>query len=125
MAFRVDDHPGDAEPTTLRYGALVVEVLGYAVSVAGQDVPVTATEFLLLKALARKPYQVQDRTVLAAAVQDEGSGRVPRPMSERAVDLHISRLRRKLLQAGYDGIQTMRFIGYRFVPMVASRQSGS
>jgi DNA-binding response OmpR family regulator len=38
-------------------------------------------------------------------------------MSGRAVDLHISRLRRKLSAAGYDGIRTMRFIGYRFVPV--------
>jgi hypothetical protein len=34
----------------------------------------------------------------------------------RAVDILIFRLRGKLGRAGYDCIETIRFVGYRFVP---------
>jgi hypothetical protein len=37
--------------------------------------------------------------------------------SPRSVDTHIARLRAKLRYAGYDCIKTMRFVGYRFVPV--------
>jgi DNA-binding response OmpR family regulator len=109
----------DAPPrgaSTLRYGALTLNPSGFMVSVGDQDIPVTLTEFLLLTVLARRPYHVFDRPALAAAVKGHGVTHGVSAMSPRAVDLHISRLRKKLSQAGYDCIKTMRFVGYRFVP---------
>ena len=38
------------------------------------------------------------------------------PETLRVVDIHVSRLRKKLAQAGCDCIRTMRYVGYRFVP---------
>jgi DNA-binding response OmpR family regulator len=104
------------ESQTIVRGSLRLDLRGYAVALAGRDIEVTVTEFLLLKALAQQPYRVLDRAMLAHAVYAHGHGQAARPMSPRAVDLHISRLRRKLSRLGCDAIKTMRFVGYRFVP---------
>ncbi len=108
-----------ADPPAIRYGPFILDLAGFSVSVAGRDVPVTFTEFLLLRTLASNPMRYVDRAtlldVLAGRETDAPRGRARLPAA-RSVDLHISRLRRKLSQAGYDCIKTMRFVGYRFVP---------
>lgn len=120
MAYQRFGQAPPAQEPAVACGPLRLDLSGFAVAVAGQDIAVTVTEFLLLKALALQPYRVLDCAALAASVYAHGHGQAPQPMSPRAVDLHISRLRRKLLQAGYDCIRTMRFVGYRFVPPVAA-----
>jgi two-component system OmpR family response regulator len=114
-ASAATDSPG--QPQAIDHGGLFLDLNGYSVQVQGQDVPVTLTEFLLLKELAGAPYRTFDRRTLAAAVQERGFSHDLQPISARAVDLHISRLRRKLVEAGYDCIRTMRFVGYRFIPL--------
>ncbi len=123
MLSHVFTDDSQRERQTLSRGPLVLDLPGYAVAVGGRDIAVTATEFLLLRALALQPYRVLGRAALAAAVHAQGYGQTPQPMSPRAVDLHISRLRKKLSRAGYDCIRTMRFVGYRFVPPAATDQA--
>jgi DNA-binding response OmpR family regulator len=98
----------------LTMGALRLDPEGFSVTVDGSDLALTLAEFLLLRELASHPYQVLGRERLAAALREHTSDPVP---SARSVDTHISRLRRKLHLAGYDCIKTMRFVGYRFVPV--------
>jgi len=101
-----------------RCGALALDSTGFTVTVDGRDLPVTLAEFLLLKEFVLNPYRVLDRTTLARALSRRGFGYTTSHLSARTVDLHISHLRKKLHQAGYDCIKTMRFVGYRFVPLV-------
>jgi DNA-binding response OmpR family regulator len=100
----------------LVFGPLTIDLGGLAVAVDGCDVPVTYSEFVLLKTLARAPYRVADRTALAAALRGAFPGNSSQPEDPRLIDRHIARLRKKLRAAGCDCIQTMRFAGYRFVP---------
>lgn len=105
------DFDGGTEVMTL--GALRLDPAGFSVTVDGNDLSLTLAEFLLLRELARNPYKVLGRERLAAALREDPSEPATSP---RSVDTHISRLRKKLRNAGYDCIKTMRFVGYRFVP---------
>jgi two-component system phosphate regulon response regulator OmpR len=80
--------------------------------VAGEVLALTSTEFKLLAALAAQPGRPLSREALSAAVQP-GSYM---PL-ERAVDVQVARLRKKLRAApggGADWIDTVRGEGYVF-----------
>lgn len=84
-----------------------------------REVGLTRGEFALLRALAERPGRVLGREALLRLTRGEDSD----PF-DRAVDLAISRLRRKLGQAGEGGealIQTLRGEGYRFAATVTRR----
>jgi DNA-binding response OmpR family regulator len=104
----------------IEYGPLAVDAGGFGVTVAGCDVPVTVTEFQLLVALAKQPNRVLRRETLARVLPSGRSEPEPLPETRRAVDIHIAHLRRKLRDANCRCIETVRFVGYRFVPPVGS-----
>jgi DNA-binding response OmpR family regulator len=110
-----------AAPTTppigsrIERGTLVLDTLRLVGTLANQPLPLTGNEFRLLVALAREPGEALDRERLAAAVQ---AGNY-RPL-QRAVDVQIGRLRRKLRNAGADCIRTIRGSGYALIPPTAS-----
>lgn len=111
--------PVEPSPRTnlVSFGALTVDPDGYAVSVDGSDLSLTLAEFRLLNEFARHPYQTLGRRRLAALLREQSGGLDGAGASLRSVDTHIARLRAKLRKAGYDCIKTMRFVGYRFVPL--------
>ena len=74
------------------------------VSVRGADVDLTGLEFDLLVALMRRAGRVMSRAVLL-----EEAGRDDVMVGERTIDVHISKLRKKV---GADHIKTVRGIGY-------------
>jgi len=88
-------------------GDLRIDVSRRAVAVAGADVECTKVEFDLLAALARRPGAAVSRAFLAEHVLDPG-----RDGGERTLDVHVSRLRRKLGSAGRL-IATVWGVGYR------------
>jgi two-component system response regulator AdeR len=97
---------------TLRVGDLELDTAGYLVRVRTEsaDVPITLTltEFRLLAHMARSPSRVFTRGELLDAGMADASA------MERTVDSHISRLRKKLEQAGAPGMpEVMRGVGYR------------
>jgi len=79
----------------------------------GNDVPVTASEFDLLKIFARNPNRPLSRDWLL-----ETTSHRTRDPFDRAIDLHITRLRRKIepLPEKPTVIRTVRGVGYMFVP---------
>jgi DNA-binding response OmpR family regulator len=97
--------------TMLRFGELSVDLLGRRVVCGGATLALTSTEFKLLAALAAQPGLTVTREALSAAVQP-GSYM---PL-ERAVDVQVARLRKKLRAApgGVDWIETVRGEGYVF-----------
>jgi DNA-binding response OmpR family regulator len=101
----------------LCYPPLELDLAGLSVSVAGHDVPLTQTEFVLLTELASHPYSVIDRGALRASIADgvRRGARREQP-SPDAINVTVARLRHKLRGAGLDCIKTMRNVGYRFVP---------
>ncbi len=80
----------------------------HEVLVRGEPVELTSTEFRLLTFLARRPGWVFTRAQIVQGVQGEDYS-----VSERAVDVQIVGLRKKLGPAG-PYIETVRGVGYRF-----------
>ena len=78
------------------------------VTVAGQPVKLTHREFLLLHTLARRPGWVFTRNQIVESVHGDDY-----PVTERAVDVQIVGLRKKLGAAG-EYVETVRGVGYRF-----------
>jgi two-component system OmpR family response regulator len=101
------------DETVVTVGPLSIDLQGYAVAVDDTDIVLTVSEFLLLKTLVQQRHRVVDRTCLWSKVQGDGTCVEVDERSLRSVDRHVARLRKKLRAAGYDGIQTMRHVGYR------------
>jgi DNA-binding response OmpR family regulator len=92
-------------------GLLTVDFAQRAVSVRGQAVSLTPTEFRLLTAFVEHPNQVLSREQLLELAWDDARG-----VSPGQVKLYVGYLRRKL-GVGEDGpIETSRGFGYRYRP---------
>lgn len=101
-----------AEPTSspekvLRIGPIVIDPARHLVTVEGEEIVLTTTEFKLLVNLAERLGRVQSRDVLLKNVW--GYNYIG---DTRTVDTHITRLRTKLGEAG-DLIKTIRGFGYK------------
>jgi two-component system phosphate regulon response regulator PhoB len=95
------------QPEVLSIGELAVSKERREVLVQGRPVELTAREFDLLALLARRRGWVFTRSQIIDAVQGDD-----RDVTDRAVDVQIVGLRRKLGPAG-KLIETVRGIGYR------------
>jgi two-component system OmpR family response regulator len=80
----------------------------------GVLVALTDGEFALLRAFVERPRRVLSRELLLEAARGPNS-----EAFDRAIDVQISRLRRKLRSHGDDIIRTIRNEGYLFVPAVS------
>lgn len=101
--------PPAARPSkTITIGdILTIDTARYEVLVKDEKIPLTATEFSILKFLAEKPGWVFSREkILAALWGDE------KDVFDRTVDVHIKNLREKLGPAG-DLIKNVRGVGYK------------
>ena len=96
-----------AADAKITHHGLVLHPGRHEVLVEGQPVPLTLTEFRLLHLLARRPGWVFTRNQIIAAAQGADVS-----VTERAVDVHIVSLRRKLGTVG-EAIETIRGVGYR------------
>lgn len=97
--------------TQLRFDGLTLDLLARRAHCQGETLALTSTEFKLLHALASQPGVIVSRQTLSAAVQPGNY----QPM-DRAVDVQVARLRKKLAAApgGRDWIETVRGEGYVF-----------
>ena len=86
---------------------LVIDTERHRVSVRGETLNLTVTEFGILKYLAGRPGFVRTRDQIISAVH--GGNTI---LSSRTVDVHVTALRRKLGETGRM-IETVRGVGYR------------
>ncbi len=103
------DEDEAAEPV-LEVGSIRLDPPARRVFVDGDEVTLTATEFELLRALLKAPGRVLGRETLTEATYGVGHH-----LADRTLDSHVSRLRRKLREAGADPIEAVRGVGYRLV----------
>ena len=89
----------------LQFDGLQIDLARRSVVCLGQPVELTGTEFELLVLLARAPQRVFDRDAILNHLRGRDAD-----LYTRAVDLLVSRLRRKL--APLDAIKTLRNAGY-------------
>jgi two-component system phosphate regulon response regulator PhoB len=78
------------------------------VTVDGQGIDLTLTEFGILRYLAARPGFVRTRDQIIASVHGKHT-----VLSSRTVDVHMTALRRKLGDLGAM-LETVRGVGYRF-----------
>jgi two-component system phosphate regulon response regulator PhoB len=100
--------PTDGEQ--LEVGGIRLDVPGHHLLLAGREVPLTATEFRLLKVLMERRGRVQTRSRLLSDVWGYAED-----IDSRTVDTHIRRLRRKLGPEA-DRVETVIGVGYRLRP---------
>lgn len=119
QASPLEQGPGQTPTRELiTCGPVSLDPPGWSATVNGRLVQLTVSEFLVLQALVLNASRFLDRAALDQVLAGaEGFGLRERS-SLRSVDIVISRLRRKLHAAGCDAIQTLRQVGYRFVPTV-------
>jgi DNA-binding response OmpR family regulator len=99
--------PHAAAPVT-DIGGLVIDPRTHSARMAGEELPLTPTEFRLLAALAARPGELIDRkALLRAGWPDE---RDPDPEWLKA---HLARLRSKLEASGAPVPANVRGVGYK------------
>jgi DNA-binding response OmpR family regulator len=105
--------PAAAGRRTLNFGRLLINVVSRSVSLDGQSIALSSSEFDLLVYLAAHPGQIQSReTLFRNLYRREYDG------LDRMLDICISRLRRKLGGEAEtaERIKTIWGQGYLFVP---------
>jgi two-component system response regulator BaeR len=93
--------------------ALILDDAAYKASIAGHDLDLTAVEYQLLKVLASHPGRIYSRDQLIDAMyRDE------RVVSDRTVDSHIKKIRRKIAAVAPDRelIHSLYGVGYKYEP---------
>jgi two-component system, OmpR family, response regulator len=116
-----NDAPAPVEP-----GAEVLHFAGWRLDMgvrllfdpSGQPITLTDGEFRLMRAFAEHPRRVLTRDQLLDWSRGEDSEQF-----DRAIDVQLSRLRRKLAmgEGGQEIIRTIRNEGYLFLPAVSLR----
>ncbi len=94
----------------IRCDRLIIDTLRHEVTVDGEPVRLTATEFRLLRFLASHPGRVFSRNQLLNHVIGDHA-----VVIDRNIDVHIRSIRRKL-SGSRALIDTIRGVGYRFSP---------
>jgi len=108
-------------PVVLHVGDLELDPAARTALQSGKKLELTDVEFALLEALMQSPGKVVVREELAERVL----GRKFNPF-DRSLDMHVSRLRRKLSQgdAHHDRVKTVRGTGYQLVLQRCGTEGG-
>ena len=110
---------GNISTAEYTYGELYVSRDKHIVRVSGQDIPLTNKEFSLLCLLLQAPGTVLTRDTIMDRVWGSGFDG-----ENRTVDVHVRTLRAKLGTAG-SYIETVRGVGYRFIPGKSTAHGGT
>jgi two-component system response regulator MtrA len=107
---RVSADASPSPPDHIRVGELIIDRSRRRVTLGGEPIQLTPTEYRLVSALASRPDEILSRDDLATLVwgyQDASSG--------RTIDVHIRRLRVKLSQGPVPApaIVAVRGFGYK------------
>ncbi len=102
--------PPSEEP--FRCGPLELDLQRYLVTWNSKPVDLTVTEFMMLQSLVRHPGHVKSRQQLTKEGYSHDTF-----VSDRTIDSHIKRLRRKFEETdpSFAAIETVYGVGYRWV----------
>lgn len=102
---KIDD---TSKSPVIRIDDLEIDTVRHRVTVDMEKIDLTATEFSILAALAKRPGWVFTRSQIINSVKGDDY-----PVTDRSVDVQVLNLRKKLGKAG-NYIETVRGVGYRF-----------
>lgn len=106
---RVARTPPPLPTGAVALGRLTLDPEGWRAGWAGVDVPLTVTEFSIVKVLAAAPQRVFTRDAIIDRVHGPGFA-----MTDRTIDSHVRNLRGKFAAVGgADVIETRAGIGYQ------------
>lgn len=90
---------------------LILDIDTYKATIDGSDLNLTAVEFQLLKVLSDQPGRIFTRSVLVDKIYSDG-----RVVSDRTIDSHIKKLRKKISAQLPDQelIHSLYAVGYKF-----------
>jgi len=103
--------PGDAEPRVLRHGRLRLDLDRFQAFWDEGEVVLTVTEFGLVRTFLGYPGKVYTRQELMDGAYGEYT-----VVSDRTIDSHVRRVRRKFAEAGSDPVETVHGLGYKLGP---------
>lgn len=95
-------------PKHLSFGPFSMDLDSYQIKKKDKPIPLTLSEFGILRRLASAPGKVLTRNQLLDDLQNDDAFVV-----DRNIDVHIASLRKKL-GPGFEWIDTVRGVGYRF-----------
>jgi two-component system, OmpR family, alkaline phosphatase synthesis response regulator PhoP len=98
----------EKEDKILTFGDFTMEVDRYIVRKKDKNIPLTLSEFGILRRLLLNRGKVLTRNQLLDDVQNDEAFII-----DRNIDVHIASLRKKL-GPNFEGIETVRGVGYRF-----------
>lgn len=98
--------------TTIKAKGLVLDEARYKASLHGVDLELTAVEFKLLSFLAANPGRIYSRDQLMERIYSDH-----RIVSDRTIDSHIKKLRKKISEQSPDEelIGSVYGVGYKFI----------
>jgi DNA-binding response OmpR family regulator len=110
--------PSEDEPVLVA-GSLTLDPSAVEVTLDRRPISATPAEFRILHTLMRRPGRVFSRDELIDALHGEDDPGI----TDRTIDVHLGRLRRKLRDDAGDPrfIGTVRTMGYKFVASVERR----
>jgi two-component system phosphate regulon response regulator PhoB len=94
-------------------GNLLLDEEDHSISISGEKIDFTLTEFKLLHYFLKRRGRVQTRDNLLLGVW-----KFDTDVETRTVDVHIRRVRKKIQDAGIE-IETIRGVGYRLVEQIS------
>lgn len=100
--------PADSRDPELCHGPLRLDPARHRAWWRDAELVFTVTEFNLLATLMRRPGQVYTRDAIVDRVWGPGHA-----ITDRTIDSHIRRIRKKLADEGGDVIETVYGLGYR------------
>ena len=108
---KLQEEPQNFLEDAIEYGDLLLDPNRHLCRWKQQDVKLTVTEFLMLKALILRPGHVKSRDQLMDAAYGESVF-----LDDRTIDSHIKRLRKKfrVIDPKFDQIETLYGMGYRY-----------
>ncbi|MGE5340184.1 MAG: response regulator [Candidatus Omnitrophota bacterium] len=98
----------EAEKNRIEWPPITIDLNAREVTIHGDRIALTKTEFDLLVLLARKPNMVFSRAQVLECIRQHDYD-----ITDRIVDYQVAGLRKKLAEAGRF-IETVRGIGYKF-----------
>ena len=107
----------DLGANPIRSGRLTIDIDGWRAAWDEAEVPLTVTEFSILRTLASMPAKVFSRDAIIDRLHGPGFA-----VTDRTIDSHVRNLRAKFAEAGGDDvIETRAGIGYRLGACGGSR----
>lgn len=103
---RITNDESDSEQFV--FDSIQLDAQSHQVFIGETEIRLTATEFAMLRTLIKQPGQVYSRDNLMQHAYE-----LQRVVSDRTIDSHIRRLRKKLLDGGADVIETVHGVGFR------------